>query len=90
MNVCLVCGDRAPHALGIRLRRPDQSAIWAPNLGAFLCDLHARSGCVVAVVYRETTTGRVQATVTSDGGVVGRVDHAIGGPTKHFEQERLL
>ena len=43
------CNRRAVHNLGVRLRRPDTSAIWAPNTNAMVCDYHASRGMRVTV-----------------------------------------
>jgi hypothetical protein len=79
---CFVCGKQAETALGIRLRRRNTNAIWAPNLHAYLCDLHARSGAEIEVRYKETLTGRIAATVIRDGKVVATVGHEIGKATQ--------
>ena len=89
---CLVCGERATTALGIRLRRRNTNAVWAPNLSAYLCDLHAVSGCEVGVMYRATSTGRVVVhVVNGDGATVSRVDHPIGvHAADSYEQGTLI
>ena len=46
--------------MSIRLRRPDTSAIWAPNLEAFLCDVHAVAGARINVLYEPTETHAVE------------------------------
>lgn len=46
-----------------RLRKPDTSAIWAPNANAYVCDTHARSGARVTVLYEATDSGRVELRV---------------------------
>jgi hypothetical protein len=59
---CIVpgCVTDAKNNLSIRLRRPDTSAIWAPNTEAFVCDAHALSGALITLAYEATTTGRVE------------------------------
>jgi hypothetical protein len=60
MANCIVpgCSVDAQNSLSIRLRRPDTSAIWAPNLDAHVCDIHATSGARVTVTYETTEAGR--------------------------------
>lgn len=52
MRICAVarCPREGVHALGVRCRRADTSALWAPNADAGLCDVHARQGLVVSIV----------------------------------------
>lgn len=68
MPDCIIpgCSLDAQNSLSIRLRRPDTSAIWAPNLDAHVCDVHATSGARVSISYEATDSGQVE-TVT-DGG----------------------
>lgn len=65
MPECVVpgCRRRADNALGVRLRRPDTSAIWAPQTSAHVCDHHARSGARITLVYEATTSGRIEMRV---------------------------
>lgn len=62
---CVVpgCGREGRNNLGVRLRRPDTSAIWAPNTQGFVCDVHAESGTRVLVFYEATQTGEVEVDV---------------------------
>jgi hypothetical protein len=59
---CIVpqCTRDATNNLGIRLRRRDTSAIWAPNTEAHVCDHHAVSGARLNVFYEATATGEVE------------------------------
>lgn len=65
MPDCIVpgCAREAENTLGVRLRKPDTSAIWAPQTNAHICDVHARSGARVSLVYEATDTGRVELRV---------------------------
>lgn len=65
MADCIVpgCGRNALNNLGVRLRKPDTSAIWAPNANAYVCDAHARSGARITVIYEATDTGRIETHV---------------------------
>jgi hypothetical protein len=64
---CIVpgCGLEGVHNLGIRLRRPDanKTAIWAPNLDAFLCDVPATSGARISILYESTETRQIETHV---------------------------
>lgn len=76
MPDCIVpaCKRNATNTLGIRLRRPDTTAIWAPQTDVYVCDTHARSGARISVVYEATTTGRVE--VRTQGGTEPTVKRA--------------
>jgi hypothetical protein len=71
---CIIsgCPNPAEHNLGVRLRRPDTSAIWAPNTEAFLCDHHAASGLLITVILEPTGTGEIETKVFSAGDSVSR------------------
>lgn len=72
MPQCLIpnCQNNAEHNLGIRCRRPDTSAIWAPNCDAFLCDEHADQGYTIDI----TLTPQVNRIITTNVNA--------GGPTE--------
>jgi len=65
MADCIVpgCGRNATNNLGVRLRKPDTSAIWAPNANVYVCDRHARSGARVMVIYEANESGRIELSV---------------------------
>ena len=65
MPDCVIpgCTREARNNLSIRLRRPDTSAIWAPNLDAFVCDEHAISGARIRVIFETTDSGKVETHV---------------------------
>ena len=46
MQKCIIdgCSNEGVHNFGVRCRRPNTSAIWAPNTNAYLCDEHAEQG----------------------------------------------
>ncbi|MEX2644709.1 MAG: hypothetical protein WD249_00440 [Gaiellaceae bacterium] len=81
MPECIVpgCPAEASNNLGIRLRRPDTSAIWAPNTAAHVCDRHAVGGARLTVLYEPTETGQVEV------GVYGATHQA--GRTTLIRQE---
>lgn len=60
-HYCIVpgCKREAPHAITLRLRRPDTSAVWAPNTDAYLCDEHATEGGELEVIFRPRKTKRL-------------------------------
>lgn len=62
MPTCIVpgCSRNAENTLGVRLRKPDTSAIWAPQTGAYVCNTHARSGARITVIYEATDSGRLE------------------------------
>lgn len=51
MKACAIAGcvNEAIHSLGVRCRRPDTSALWAPSAKVGLCDDHARHGLRVTL-----------------------------------------
>jgi len=57
------CNNRAPHNLSVRLRRPNTSAIWAPNTEAFLCNVHAAQGLKVTIILEPTETHSIETRV---------------------------
>ena len=57
------CHNHAPHNLSVRLRRPDTTAIWAPNTEAYLCDAHAAQGLSITIILEPTTTGQIETKV---------------------------
>jgi hypothetical protein len=62
MPDCIVpgCSRSGKNKLGVRLRKPDTSAIWSPETDAHICDTHARSGARLMILYEATTSGRVE------------------------------
>lgn len=68
LHYCIVpgCKRDAPHAITLRLRRPDTSAIWAPNTDAYLCDEHATGGAEIELAYRPKRTKRLELSTRSD------------------------
>ncbi len=65
MPDCIVpgCVREAPNNLSVRLRRPDTSAIWAPNTEAYVCDVHAYSGAKLTVLYEPSELQEVEVGV---------------------------
>ena len=59
---CIVpgCSRSGVNDLGIRLRRRDRTAWWARETAAHVCDVHARSGARVTVLYEGTDTDTVE------------------------------
>jgi hypothetical protein len=66
MATCIVpgCNRNAVNNLGVRLRKPPQAdAWWSPNANAYLCNVHAKSGARITLVYEPTTTGKIETRV---------------------------
>ena len=58
------CGRSAVNNLGVRLRRPPQAdALWSPNANAYVCDIHARSGARITIIFEATETGKIETRV---------------------------
>ena len=66
---CIIsgCENHADNNFGVRLRRADTSAIWAPNSAAYICDAHAVQGLKITVVVEATATGKIQTKVGGPG-----------------------
>lgn len=83
MPTCLVpnCPNNAQHNLGIRLRRPETTAIWAPNCDAFLCDTHADQGYNIDIKLTPNNTRTITTNVSVAGGVVvSRTTNIVNHP----------
>lgn len=67
---CIItgCNNPANNNFGVRCRRPDTSAIWAPNTEAFLCDAHAVQGLRIAITLTPNNTGEIETEVTAQVG----------------------
>ena len=74
MPQCLIpeCPNDAEHNLGVRLRRPDTTAIWAPNCDAFLCDEHADEGYIVEVTLTPSGDRTITTNLSAGGDIVSR------------------
>lgn len=70
---CVVCGERAEVALGIRARYENTNAVWAPNTGAYLCSLHAVSGLEVTIVVVAARDGHVRVRTRGEFGKAATV-----------------
>lgn len=63
---CIVpgCSRNAVNNLGVRLRKPPQAdAWWSPNANAYVCDIHAKGGARITLIFEPTTTGKVETRV---------------------------
>lgn len=71
---CIVagCENFAEHNLSIRLRRPDTTAIWAPNTVAMICDQHSSQGFRIEITLIPNTSRQIETVVQSMGGVAVR------------------
>lgn len=79
---CIItgCENLAEHNLGIRLRRPDTTAIWAPNTDAMVCAPHAVQGLRIDILLAPTQTGEIETIVQSFGRTVNRTTPIIQAP----------
>lgn len=75
-----VCNNEGRNSLGIRLRRPDGTAIWSPVTDAFLCDLHSSRGLRLTVLLEATDTGKVESITYSVGEPIVRESKIIHTP----------
>jgi len=66
------CQNPAPNSLGVRLRVPGGKAIWAPETGAHICDVHAVCGMKVSIVLELTDNAEIETTAQSVGAPVSR------------------
>jgi hypothetical protein len=52
------CNRTAVNNLGVRLRKPPQAdAWWSPNANAYVCNVHAKSGARITLIYEATRHG---------------------------------
>ena len=74
MPRCIIdgCTNEGVHNFGVRCRRPNTSAIWAPNTTAYLCDEHAEQGCVIDISITTTTSETVTTNVSGGGRITSR------------------
>lgn len=72
---CIItgCANDATHQMSVRLRRPETSAIWAPNTYAYLCDIHAVQGLEINMTVTPTVAGTVTINVSGTPGPGGPV-----------------
>ena len=66
---CIIeaCQNEGIHNFGVRLRRPNTSAIWAPNTEAFICDFHASRGLRITILLEPTDCSELETIVRSVG-----------------------
>ena len=74
MPPCLIpnCQNDARHNLGIRCRRPETTAIWAPNCDAYLCDAHADQGYTIDITLTQVVTKTITTRVTAGAQTASR------------------
>lgn len=82
MPQCLIpqCQNDANNNIGIRLRRPDTSAIWAPNSEAYLCDQHANDGYIIDITLFPTSVREITTNVSAGGIVETRTTQIVNTP----------
>lgn len=74
MPQCLIpnCTNDANNNISIRCRRPNTSAIWAPNTVAFLCDIHADLGYSIDINFTIAPTRSITTNVSAGGHIETR------------------
>ena len=74
MQKCIIdgCSNEGVHNFGVRCRRPNASAIGAPNTNAYLCDEHAKQGCVIDITITPTANGNVRTNVKNGNRIESR------------------
>lgn len=82
MPNCIItgCHNDARNNFSVRCRRPDTTAIWAPNTEAFLCDDHAAQGLRIAITLTPNASGEIETEVTSQVGQAIRRTTIINQP----------
>ena len=82
MPQCLIpgCKNNAEHNIGIRCRRADTTAIWAPNTEAFLCDQHAADGYTVDITLTPAAARTITTNVSAGGHVETRTTPIVNNP----------
>lgn len=83
MPTCAVpgCTNPAKNILGVRLRKEDTTAIWAPNTEVYLCNIHASTGYDIQISLTSKTPDEVTTNVTVNGSAPITRNMAID-PTK--------
>jgi hypothetical protein len=73
------CDEPGRHAVTLRIRRPDASAIAAPNTNAWLCDMHAESGLEVDVRLKPNKSRTIETYTWAEvkPGVEGHVERSV-------------
>jgi hypothetical protein len=66
---CLIpgCENVGTYNIGIRLRRRNTKAVWAPNTRAFLCGSHAAGGCLIEINIVPDDSKEIQTKVYAMG-----------------------
>jgi hypothetical protein len=89
---CIIagCPNNAENNFSVRLRRPDTTAIWAPNTDAYVCDEHAYQGLKIWVSLTPNNTGTIETAVTSETNPVYSRQTPIKQPAEpaHVDDEQ--
>jgi hypothetical protein len=70
MPRCLIpncTNNNAENNISIRCRRPDTSAIWAPNTVGYLCEIHADQGYTIDITFTPSPIRTITTNVTAGG-----------------------
>lgn len=82
MPRCLIpnCTNNAENNISIRCRRPDTTAIWAPNTVANLCAIHADEGYTIDITFTPSQTRTITTNVSAGGHIETRTTEIIHHP----------
>ena len=80
---CIIegCQNEGVNNFGVRLRRPNTSAVWAPNTEAYICDFHASRGLRVIVFLEPTEHSELETIVRSVSQAASRTTRITRTPT---------
>lgn len=81
---CIIegCTNEGVNNFGIRLRRPNTSAIWSPNTETYICDYHASRGLRVVVLLEPTEHSELETIVRSVSQPASRTTRITHTPTE--------
>ena len=79
---CIIepCEWEGVNNFGVRLRRPNATAIWAPNTGALICNYHASRGLRITVLLEPTDDSKLETSVRSVGQPASRTSRITHTP----------
>ena len=82
MPQCLIpnCTNNADNNISIRCRRPNTSAIWAPNTVGYLCDVHADKGYKIDITFRQSAIRTITSNVSAGGHTITRTTPILHHP----------
>ena len=65
MQTCIIpgCEKEAKNSFGVRLRRPDTTAIWAPITQTYLCSDHSTLGMRITIYLEPNYSQEIETIV---------------------------